>query len=215
MLSALGLLLGLTLFIPACGTGPQADYTAGDLLLEEDFDLGFGWDDGERNGVSIGVDRGAYRIRSDVSQYTRGYGPQTYTDVIIEAEMVQSAADQVNAYGIVCRASPSQSSANGYYFLISSDGAYSIRQGESSGEVTALIPWARSGAIRTGAGVNRMRVICAGDYLALIVNDRLLADRRDSTYASGYIGFAAATRAGTTVEVAFDDLRVWEAVVGD
>jgi len=110
---------------------------------------------------------------------------------------------------VVCRASAGEDNASGYYFLIGGDGSYSIRKGRD--DIDALVSWARSDVINRGAGSNTIRAVCMGDYLALYVNGEFIADAHDNTYRGGFVGFVAAAAEGTIVEIAFDNLRIWEA----
>lgn len=197
----------ILLILTACRSQPTATFSAGDVLLRETFDDAHGWDNRVQGDVVIGVEAGAYRMRADVNSFVRGFSFQRFEDVVIDVESVQLSAEDRNAYGVVCRGVRDDASANGYYFLISGDGAYSIRKGQF-GEVNPLVHWARSNAINQGAAVNNIRVICAEDYLALYVNGEFLADMHDSTYSGGYVGFAVAAREDTTIEIAFDNLTV-------
>lgn len=193
--------------LAGCGAKPAAGFVIGDVLLEEGFDRGIGWDSGTRDEVSIGVMGSAYRIRTHVNSYVRGFNSTRYEDVVIDVDASQFSAHEPNAFGVICRGALSDETANGYYFLIGGDGSYSIRKGQF-GEINALVTWARSDAVREGAALNRIRAVCIHDYLALYVNDQFVADVRDSTFHSGYIGFAAAASAGSTLDVAFDNLVI-------
>ena len=57
-----------------------------------------------------------------------------------------------------------------------------------------------------------MRAVCAGNYLALYVNDQFVGDATDDTYTSGQVGLAAsaANRLGTRID--FDNLTISAAV---
>ena len=204
-------LLGL---LAGCRTQPSAEVSTGDVLLRESFEQSLGWTGGARDNVVAGVADGAYRLRGDVNAYVRGFYRTYYDDIVIEVDGVQLSEHQVNAYGVICRATPDQDRIDGYYFLISGDGAFSIRKGQH-GVIDALIPWRRSDAINRGTALNRLRVVCAEDYLALTVNGQFVADVRDSTYSRGVPGFALATQTGSITEVAFDNLIVLAASLAD
>lgn len=205
------------LTVAGCATGnqPSALFVLDDQVLREDFTRTFDWDNRAEGGVSIGVDDGVYRMRSNTSQYVRGFINQRYTNVVIEVEGVQLSAERNNAYGVICRGSPGAYNASGYYFLIGGDGSYSIRKGRG-GEVEPLINWARTDAVNGGTARNVLRVICVEDYLALWVNEQFVAEVRDDAYQGGFMGFAVATEAETRIDIAFDDLTIWEAhLAGD
>ncbi len=199
----------LILLIGGCQSRPSTRYELGNLLLDEDFSAAFDWDERTSGAVEIGIADDAYRIRADVNQYVRGFNATTYENIVIEVETLQRTADEDNAYGVVCRASAGEDNASGYYFLIGGDGSYSIRKGRD--DIDALVSWARSDVINRGAGSNTIRAVCMGDYLALYVNGEFIADAHDNTYRGGFVGFVAAAAEGTIVEIAFDNLRIWEA----
>lgn len=193
-----------------CTPRPSVQIEQGDLLYRETFDTSIGWDNRRQGAVSVGVEGSAYRIRADVNQFVMGFGVGPYDDVIIEVDASQLSAHQNNAYGVACRASIADGNTNGYYFLIGGDGTASLRIGQFT-EIRALIAWQSVNAVNKGVALNRLRVICAGDYLALYANDTLLMQTRDSTYRTGYIGFLASAARDGTIEVAFDNLFIYEA----
>ena len=211
---ALLMLTMILLALAGCRAQPAAEVIIGEVLLRENFEQSLGWTGGERDNVVAGVADGAYRLRGDVNAYIRGFYRTYYDDIVIEVDGVQLSEHQVNAYGVICRATPDQDRIDGYFFLISGDGAYSIRKGQHC-VIDALIPWRRSDAINRGTALNRLRVVCVDDYLALYVNGRFLADVRDSTYSRGVPGFALATQTGSVTEVALDNLIVFAASLAE
>ncbi|MDX1994750.1 MAG: hypothetical protein SF029_20370 [bacterium] len=199
----------LMILLAGCG-GRNFQAETGELLLEEDFSTGYGWEENASGGVEIGVQNGVYRMRTDVNQYVRGFGTARHADAIIDVEALQRTPDENNAFGIICRGGLSADTGSGYYFLIGANGSYAILKG-TNGDPQPLVDWARSGAVREGAGTNLIRAVCVGDRLALYVNDELVAQTTDTSYQSGYTGFVVAAGRGTVAEIAFDNLRVWEA----
>ena len=190
---------------------PDAGYTVGALLLEEDFARVDAWGaltDPSR-GVTFGVEDGAYRARIGAEALRARLGAAIYRDSVIEVVTQQASTYADNAYGVMCRADPAED-GDGYYFLISGDGHYTIRRG-AHGSAEALIQWTPTSAIARGQSRNRVRAVCVGDYLALYVNDRFVADVRDLLYSSGAVGLVAGVPRGGNVEVTFDDLFVFEA----
>jgi hypothetical protein len=204
------LCFGCLVGLGACQSTPSRNYILGDVLLEEEFTNTFDWDNRVAGDVRIGVDNGDYRMRANVNQYVRGFNNQRHSNVVIEVDTLQRSPEETNAYGVVCRASATDGRSTGYYFLIGADGTYSIRKGVD-GDVEALVSWAHSDVIDNGPGPNTIRAVCVEDYLALYVNDQFIADTRDTSYRTGYAGFAVATRQGTAIDVAFDNLMIWSA----
>jgi len=193
------------------GCSPRATVaiTQGELLYSTTFDDDLPWDNRQQGAVKIGVDDGAYRMTANVNQFVMGFGVGSYTDVVITVDANQLSSHPQNAYGVACRASIADGSTNGYYFLISGDGATTLRMGRW-GEIEAIIAWYTTPLINQGIAVNRMKVICVDDYLALYVNDNLIYEMHDDTYASGYVGFLVAAETDSIVEIAFDNLFVYE-----
>lgn len=207
MLGGILVLLGAI----GCTAQPSQQVTLGDKLFSDDFSQPGGWDQYDDGTVSFGVSNGAYELRSNVSDYVRGFNDRLDSDVVIEASSRQFSTGENNAYGVMCRASRSDT-AGGYYFLIGADGTYSIRWGRDD-QIAALVAWTPSGAIHTGVDKNVIRAVCAGDYLAMYVNGEFLADTHDNRFTQGYIGFAVAVAKGGTIDVTFDDLTVWSASI--
>jgi hypothetical protein len=197
------------------GCTPRAtvEILQGDLLYRTTFDSPLRWDTQQQGAVSIGVADGAYRMTADVNQFVMGFGVGAYTDVVILVDANQLSAHPENAYGVACRASIAEGSTNGYYFLIGGDGTTSLRIGKV-GEIKPIIAWQTTPLVNDGVAVNQLKVICVGDYLALYANDNLLYEMRDTTYASGYVGFLVAAETGSVVEIAFDNLFVYEGYIG-
>ena len=77
-----------------------------------------------------------------------------------------------------------------------------------------LVDWTASDAIEVGPGRNHIRAICAGDYLAMYINDQFVGDATDDTYSSGQVGLAASAANVLGVRVEFDNLIVSEALPG-
>lgn len=203
----------LLLCICGCRATPQAAVQTGALLVDEDFTSTFEWDTRAQAGVQIGVFDGAYRMFSPVNQYVRGFNSRVDSDVVIQVHARQLSAAENNAYGVVCRASPSNL-ANGYYFLVGGDGTYSIRRGKDNA-IDPLISWAGSAAVHRSAARNVIRAVCVADYLALYVNGEFVASARDSTYRTGFTGFVVAAGRASEVEVEFDNLKIWQGILGN
>ena len=200
----------LLILLSGCDRGPSANFTTGDVLLRETFETADDWDGRQAGYVQIGVSNDAYRMQLDVNSYVRGfYQVARYDNVVIDVRAVTFSENDNNAFGIICRGERSEGRASGYYFLIGSNGSYSIRKGEQE-QVNGLFKWARSGAINQGVATNTIRAVCIDDYLALYVNGEFVADTRDNTYAQGAVGLTGAVEEGATLEVAFDDLIVLE-----
>ncbi|MCU0496643.1 MAG: hypothetical protein MUF87_04740 [Anaerolineae bacterium] len=206
-------LIGLLLILSACGVEPipTRTYTIGDPLLSEDFSNSFGWEQYDQSGARLQMIDGVYRVQAQTEgAFAWGLKAQNFTDTVIEARVSVNSADTGNGYGLMCRASPS-STGEGYYFLVGTDGTYTIRVGDDQ-QVEALVAWAHTDRLdRTIGAQNVLRAVCVADYLALYVNGWFVAEARDDRYRSGYAGIAYATARNESILVEFDDFRVWEA----
>lgn len=148
-------------------------------------------------------------VFSQAGRYAWSLNHQRHQNVAIELTVQDVSAHDGSIMGLMCRASP-QNNGRGYHFLISGDGAFSIRYGTGNGD-EALVRWQNHGALQEGA--NRLRVVCDGAELTFFANGRRLASTRDDRYSSGSVGLVlglpSGVSAGTTADIAFDDLRVW------
>jgi hypothetical protein len=179
-------------------------------LLEDDFsDEDSGWevftyDDGSY----VGYENGSYAVATTggAGSWSYGLAMRNFDDIVldVDATQVSGPTDDNNGYGVMCRA---QENGDGYLFAISGDGYYSI-WAISNGEFLDLVDWAESGSIAQGDSKNHLRVVCDGSHLALYVNNQLIGEAQDSSFASGDIGFAAASYTDEGTLIYFDNLVV-------
>jgi hypothetical protein len=189
---------------------PSQLLTVGAPLLNDTFDARGAWSAYDAEGLKSDVVDGSYHIETSLRQYALVLHGETWTDVIVEAELyLRSGGDAV--YGVLCRA---QSEGTGYYFLLSHDGAFSIRRGEWHA-TEALVPWQNTSAINQQSPRQRVRAVCKGEYLALYINDQFVGETTDHLYSRGHVGLTAAVppgaAAGAQIELDIDSVRVWKA----
>ncbi|MFN8528067.1 MAG: hypothetical protein U0670_05610 [Anaerolineae bacterium] len=203
--------------IAACTGIPTINPTAsqrvnlGDILSDVAFDQPYEWEfyrDSSR-GILFGIEEGAYRARIPEGGFAWAMNGTPHTDVAIQADILPYSTETDNGFGLACRAS-AQGDGDGYYFLISSDGAFTIRRGVNN-VIEPLIAWTRNPSIHEGLSPNRMRIVCVGGYLALYVNGEFVGETHDDRYQEGFAGIAAAVPEGKAVDVAFDNLTIWAA----
>jgi len=179
-----------------------------DIIFQDDFgDSGSGWEVGEYDFGFVGYREGVYFVTATVIETAMwGVANRSLDNLIIEVDATQVSAgpDSDNAYGVVCR---EDGDANGYYLRISGDGYYSIAKSEGR-ELSELVGWTESSAIRKGNATNHIQAICNGSTLELSVNGQHLAAVEDGTHASGDIAFTATTYEDEATEVHFDNLVV-------
>jgi hypothetical protein len=65
-----------------------------------------------------------------------------------------------------------------------------------------------SEAIQTGDGINDIKAVCQGDYLALFVNETRLIQVRDDSLGYGDVGMIVGNLKETGVNILFDDFVV-------
>lgn len=196
------------LLTAACDARPSFDYRTGDVLLQEDFDATYVWENYRTpdGGTDFRVEDGVYRVQMNGGSYNWALNAQVHSDVVIEVYSTQRSSYGNNAYGVVCRADPG-GRGDGYYFYISGDGYWSIRKAQGR-TMTPLVDFTQSEAIHQGQSINLIRVLCIEDYLALYVNEQFVGEVFDRSFASGVAGITAAVPDEGEVDVSFDNLRI-------
>lgn len=190
--------------LAACGADAPAsfDYEQGAALYETNFvtDEASPFDDA---GVGTRTESG-FRLGSETQRYVWAVGNDDGRDLVVSAE-TRLLTDTPNiGYGVGCRMA---ADGSGYYFLVSRDGYYAILNGTAQ-SVSNLTEWAFSEVISTGAGAqNTVRGVCAGESLALYVNDVLLAQAQSDTHTAGATGMIASGGAMGGSEVAFERIQ--------
>ncbi len=183
------------------------EVTADELLVNAPFNKLTEWESYSDDDIKMGVAKGAYHVSLKGNISTFGLNSKSQTDTLIQVKATQISEESNNAYGVMCR---SNSDGDGYYFLISGDGSYTITR--LKGSVTTLVKWTESKAINTGQDENELTVVCVKNYLAMYVNDVLVAETTDSTFTKGQTGFSISGFADDAeVAVDFDDARIWSA----
>ncbi len=141
------------------------------------------------------------------------------TAVEVTAEPTQEAAQEATAKVTnspdTAAATQGNTSNNGdgYLFMIQGNGRYAILRSQGH-KITPLVNWTSSDVIKMGAAQNRIKAICAGNYLALYVNDTFLADTSDDLYTKGQVGLVGASAGRTGMNVTFDNLSVFQVKSG-
>ncbi|MFL7840455.1 MAG: family 16 glycoside hydrolase [Candidatus Promineifilaceae bacterium] len=198
--------------IPFTDSGPDA-CNAGGTLFADDFsgEQNCGWAEYNRGGAVVAIEDGSLNISTSSPGEIWWTNPgRTFDDVIINIEASQTGGVDDNAYGVLCRY---QNEQNFYLFLISGDGYYAI--GKYSGTdvpITYLTPdgqYQASDVINQGIASNDIQASCIGNQLSLAVNGEPLLTVTDNDFSSGDIGLAASAMQQGTVEISFDDLRIF------
>lgn len=193
--------------LAATNTPPGAS-----VMFEDSFDNpNSGWEVGDYDGGSVGYESGSYAISAGGDGKTMwGVSALSFDDAVIEVDATQisAPANNNNDYGVVCR---EQGNGDGYYLVISGDGAYAIIKSKNN-EFIYLVEWSSSDAIRRGNATNRIRAICDDAQLTLFVNGTRLASVQDGEFDKGYLGLTATSYETDPTEIRFDNLTVREPV---
>lgn len=222
----LGILLLISSLIAACGEAaeplpePSVGYELGEILLQTSFDDAGGFntigvDTLSFGALQFGPSGGEFQAIAPGGGYIWTLNNQTHSNVVMELTTeVLTPEDPRAIYGIMCRAHPTDNGI-GYYFLFRGDGYFGIRRGTGE-QLLPLVNWTQHPAIRTARNeVNRLRIICVEDYLALYINDQFAGEARYDWLREGRTGFALNGAQDTIIGVAYDDLTIWEATLTD
>ncbi len=141
------------------------------------------------NGQSGYVPDG-YKIQVDTpDQQIIAVPGQLFSDIVIEITATQVTGPDDAYYGALCRYQDDQ---NYYYFIIGSDGYYSIGK-IAGGENYTLSGTNSSQAILPVLSQNFLRAECNGDTLSLSANNQMLTEVHDGEFTLGDVGLLAGT----------------------
>jgi hypothetical protein len=144
-----------------------------------------------------------------IAQQTVGWSISEFsaTDFYLEVDAFHVTGPLDNEFGVVFRY---QDDENFYLFATSSDGYYTVQKMEA-GEWSELIEWADAEAINQGeAAGNTLGVLADGSRITVSINGELVGAVEDESFASGQIGLLAGSFDDGGVEIAFDDLLLWD-----
>ena len=133
-----------------------------------------------------------------------------HDNVIINANMRQTDGLLGNGFGVVCRA---DKAGNGYYFLLSSAGEFTISVGTPvRNELFEMIPWQYHSRIHQGVHDNEIRAVCVDNYLAMFINDVFVAETFDDEFTTGELGvvIGAVSQPATA---RFDNILIRDATI--
>lgn len=180
-----------------------------DVLLIEPWDELGDWEELDGDGFSSTLDDDQYVVEETSGKLVWSMNRVEYDDVVMHVEIERLSDGETSAFGMMCRVDPDNIS-DGYSFVVASDGAYSVGYWDEDG-YTPL----HDNDFETSSDIDNddsyeMTVVCVGEYLALYVDGELIYEVEDDTYDEGYSGMAAISFDDDGVEVAFDNLVIWE-----
>lgn len=183
---------------------------SGAPLRHDDFRSGAGgWTSDRSVESSRFVQRGRYHVRvdaPDLVSWGTPQGAEKVSDFLLEVEVDHVSGPLENEMGIIFRRGDDAF----YYYRISSDGYYALSR-YNNGKWDPLVKWTPSAVLETGPqSRNLLGVLANGASLTVLANDTPLATVEDRALAGGAFALAAGTGAERGVEVAFDDLYLWQ-----
>jgi hypothetical protein len=142
----------------------------------------------------------------DTIQYAT-LGDRAFSDFALEVDVWQRSGPVESSYGVLFRMADG---GQFYRFDITGNGLFIVERHDSDGRWTRLVPdWTPTSAINQGLNVaNRLKVIASGSEMAFFVNDILLIQVSDPTYASGAVALDAGSFGGGDLQVSFDNLVI-------
>lgn len=191
------------------GSAPLPDLDLpdqGSVLYEDDFsNPNSGWPEDADNEIVVGYENGEYHMEVIISNtFSWVTLDDSYTDTIVDmdAHVVKSSGD--GDFGVVCRY---QDRDNFYGIEVSEDDYIAIWK-YMGGEYYGLIDWQHSSYVSKIEGSMHITAACVGDTLSLAVNGELLAEARDSDFATGEVGIIAGTYENPGIVVGFDNFKI-------
>jgi hypothetical protein len=188
---------------------PLGGCKAPEPIFADDFsDASSGWEVFDNSLTSANYVEGSYRISLlQKNKEKWALANQDFGNVAIEVDATYMGGTTDNSFGVVCKF---QDIKQYYAVVISSDGAYMIqkRVGGSYQRLTGEY-FQLSEQIKPGTMVNRLRVECGQDYLALYVNKELINRVEDNSYTQGDVGLIVTTYGEPGLTVSFDNFEVY------
>jgi hypothetical protein len=192
---------------PVPSPTPDQHPGIGELILEDGFKEGDGWQAFRKNDGSVALGPGelTVSVTSPDGYITTFRNAPTVDDFYLQVEASPRMCQPSDSYGLLVRAA---SGLDYYRFSVSADGQVRADRFKS-GKVVVLQNWTPSGQIPVGCPVFlRLGVWAVGDEMRFFVNDVYQFTIRDSAIARGQIGFFARSKTSTVLSVGFSDLEL-------
>ena len=164
------------------------------------------WSNQSKGGTGCAFSNGAYHVRiapNDFYSYCLATGSH-YSNFLYEVQMtIVQGLDG----GVVFRTS--NPSLPSYVFTITYSGFYALNVSLDPQHGRTLV-FGRSLAIKTGLNqANLLGVLARAGNISLFINKHFVASASDDTYSSGAIGLVTSNFPQTSIDVAFNNVRVW------
>jgi hypothetical protein len=168
---------------PATSDTFVEDFTRGSQYWET------GLKDSDGRTASRSVVNGVFRWQVTAKQdVVTGIGSKLpiMSDFDLEVTLKKVEGSETVQYGVAFR----ETETGSYSFFLGSNGYYVLAKWSEADSWVNLIDWTASTAINLN-GENKLRVYAVGDKLRLYINDTLVADFVDSSFAAGNIDIEA------------------------
>ncbi len=193
-------------------TTPQAEATTEKpAFFTEEFDSNLpDW-----SYFHFGKDNAKYSLTTDNSRLTFDiqdpntyvyllYDPYTYTDVRLDAAVLNQAGTNNNAFSLVCRYTK-----DGWYeFNVSSGGLWTIMRFDSSTNKYTLLYNGGAQNINTGQDRNIFGLECNSSEISTFINNKQMKTVTDKHYSEGQVGISVSSFDDAPVKVSFDTLVI-------
>ncbi len=131
---------------------------------------------------------------------------QNISNFYLEGTFQTGDCTGLDRYGLMFRAPDTET---GYFFGVSCDGQFNLRNLASSG-FSDIEKWTKNSAIQTGSNqTNRLGVMAKDNKLSLYVNGQHLGDFTDSSYTSGVFGYFIASTNTPNLTVQSNSIQYW------
>jgi len=203
------IILGLTALACVSRIENLINYQEDKIIFSDDFSYPLGgWERIDMETYQANYKDGVYHLLiSEPFTSIWSLKDLISEDVLIDVDTTKAGGSDDNYYGVICRAN--KETGNFYFFIISSDGYYSI--GKVIGGEQVLLGESvmqPSEYIRKGYATNHIRAACVEDMLSLSVNGQELMKVLDDEYSIGGVGLIAGSFEVPGVEIYFDNFVV-------
>lgn len=184
---------------------------SGEPALEEDFNRDRGdWPTGTDDSADRFFAQRAYHVAvPDAGAIGTALAGIDVADFLAEVEVAQIQAESVQG-GFAALLFRYTDDDNFYALAVNAEGQIALAK-SMQGEGSPLIDWLDAPALAGGApSGDVLGVLAYGPHIYVMVNDVLLGEAEDATFAHGDVGFLVATDSDVGSEAAFDNLITWD-----
>lgn len=189
----------------AATAAPSSGNSGGAVLYKQTFEgASSDFDEDESENASYKFVDGTYSVsakKPNMIIWRKIKGDYGNTALSLDATI---DGPQDSAAGLVFHY---QDDKNFYLFTITADGRYGLDMYKDD-NLTTLIDWTESSAIKGSGETNSIRVETVGDKIRLYANDELLDEVSDGTFKRGKAAIAINTFDDPALTVRFDNLTV-------